>query len=117
MMEALLQDLRYAVRAMLKSPGFSVVALLSLTIGIGANAAIFSLVNTILFHPLPVTEPGRLVEIAPVRKGQDFNNFSFPAYKDLRDRNDVLDGMAAYRFAPMSLSHQGNNERIWGFLV
>jgi predicted permease len=102
---------------MLKSPGFAAVGILSLAIGIGANAAIFSLVNTVLFHPLPVAEPQRLVEITPTRTGEDFGNFSYPAYKDFRDRNEVLEGTAAYRFAPMSLSRDGNNERIWGFLV
>jgi predicted permease len=115
MMDALLQDLRYAVRAMLKSPGFTAVALLSLVVGVGANAAVFSLVNTILFHPLPVAEPQRLVEVTPSKPGLDFGLFSYPAYKDLRDRNEVFEGMAAYRFAPMSLSREGNNERIWGF--
>src|SRR5262249_1142952 len=116
-MEALLKDCRYAIRSMLKSPGFAAVGILSLAIGIGANAAIFSLVNTVLFHPLPVAEPQRLVEITPTRTGEDFGNFSYPAYKDFRDRNEVLEGTAAYRFAPMSLSRDGNNERIWGFLV
>jgi len=116
-METLLQDLRYAIRAMLKAPGFTAVAILSLALGIGANAAIFSLVNTILFRPLPVFEPARLVEITPARQGSDFGNFSYPLYRDVRDRNDVLDAMAVYRFAPMSLSREGNNERIWGYIV
>jgi macrolide transport system ATP-binding/permease protein len=116
-METLLQDVRYAFRAMLKSPGFTGVAILSLALGIGANAAIFSLVNTILFRPLPVFEPSRLVELTPTRQGSEWGNFSYPLYRDFRDRNDVLDGLAVYRFAPMSLSREGNNERIWGYLV
>ena len=116
-METLLQDVRYATRAMLKSPGFTGVAILSLALGIGANAAIFSLVNTILFRPLPVFEPSRLVELTPTRQGSEFNNFSYPLYRDFRDRNEVFDSLAVYRFAPMSLSREGNNERIWGFIV
>lgn len=116
-METLLQDVRYAIRAMLKSPGFTGVAILSLALGIGANAAIFSLVNTILFRPLPVLEPSRLVELTPTRQGSEFNNFSYPLYRDFRDRNEVFDSLAVYRFAPMSLSREGNNERIWGFIV
>src|SRR5207247_3067017 len=116
-METLLQDLRYAIRAMLKTPGFTVVAILSLALGIVANAAIFSLVNTFLFRPLPVYEPARLVEITPTRQGSNFGNFSYPLYRDFRDRNDVLDALAVYRFAPMSLSLEGNNERIWGYIV
>lgn len=116
-METILQDIRYAVRAMLKSPGFTGVAVISLALGIGANAAIFSLVNTILFHPLPVSEPARLVDINPLRPGADIGSFSNPVYKDVRDKNDVLEGFAAYRFAPMSLSREGNNERIWGYIV
>jgi macrolide transport system ATP-binding/permease protein len=116
-METLVQDVRYACRAMLKSPGFTAVAILSLALGIGANAAIFSLVNTILFRPLPVFEPSRLVELTPTRQGSDFNNFSYPLYRDFRDRNEVFDSLAVYRFAPMSLSREGNNERIWGYIV
>src|SRR2546425_8493218 len=116
-MESLLQDLRYALRMLRKNPGFTAVAVLTLALGIGANTAIFSLINTVLLRPLPVAEPKRIVEIVPFKKGTDFANFSYPNYKDFRDRNDVLDGMAAYRFAPMSLSLKGNNERIWGYLV
>jgi macrolide transport system ATP-binding/permease protein len=117
MMETLVQDIRYAFRAMLKSPGFTAIAVLSLALGIGANAAIFSLVNAILFRPLPVSEPARLVDVIPIRQGSEFNNFSYPIYRDFRDRNEVFDGLAVYRFSPMSLSREGNNERIWGYLV
>jgi predicted permease len=117
MMETSVQDIRYAFRAMLKTPGFTAIAVLSLALGIGANAAIFSLVNAILFRPLPVSEPARLFDVIPTRQGSEFNNFSYPLYRDFRDRNEVFEGLAVYRFAPVSLSREGNNERIWGYLV
>ncbi len=116
-MQTLLQDIRYGLRMLLKKPGFTLIAVITLALGIGANTAIFSLVNTVLFRPLPVVQPERIVEITPLGKGADIGNFSYPFYVDFRDRNDVLDGMAAYRFSPMSLSRNGNNERIWGYLV
>lgn len=62
-METLLKDARYGLRMLLRSPGFSIVALLSLTLGIGANTAIFSMVSAFLFAPLPVDRPGQLVSI------------------------------------------------------
>lgn len=116
-MEILIKDLRYAIRAMQKSPSFTAVAILSLALGIGANAAIFSLVNAILFRPLPVSEPARLVEVTPTRQESEFGSFSYPLYRDFRDRNEVFEALAVYRFAPMSLSREGNNDRIWGFIV
>src|SRR5262245_41062670 len=116
-MENLIKDIRYAIRSMIKTPGFTAIAILSLALGIGANAAIFSLVNAILFRPLPVSEPARLVEVTPMRPGADLGSLSYPIYREFRDRNEVFDAMAVYRFTPMSLSREGNNERIWGYVV
>ncbi len=118
-MQILLQDFRYSLRRLRKSPGFAAIAILSLALGIGANTAIFSLVNTVLFRPLPAVDaPEQLVTLY----GTLSNNFgdtiySYPNYKDFRDRNEVFSGLLAYRFVPMSLSHQGNSERIWSYLV
>jgi predicted permease len=118
MMGKLWQDLRYGFRRLLKSPGFTLVAVVSLALGIGANSAIFSLVDAVLLRPLAVNEPKQLVEVyGTLHKGADYTIQSYPNYKDYRDRNNVFTGLLAYRFAPMSLSASGGNERVWGYLV
>src|SRR6266508_4016471 len=115
-MESFIQDLRFGARMLLKNPGFTLIAVLTLALGIGANTGVFSLVNTVLLRPLPVAQPERLVEITPQNRGASFG-FSYPFYRDFRDKNDVMEGLLAYRFTPMSLSQSGNNERLWGYLV
>ena len=116
-MHAFIQDLRYAFRSLIKRPGFAIIGVLSLALGIGANTAIFSLVNTVLLRSLPVANPEQVVAVNLRGKGDSFSAFSYPNYKDFRDRNDVLSGLAAYRFIPLSMSRSGNNERVWGYLV
>jgi putative ABC transport system permease protein len=118
-MNSLLQDLRYGARMLMKKPGFTLIAVITLALGIGANTAIFSLVNTALLRPLPVEQPKQLVSLNLVlSKGeQSFPVLSYPNYRDFRDRNKVFSGMLAYRFAPLSLSNKGVNERIWGYLA
>jgi predicted permease len=117
------QDVRYGVRRLWKTPGFTLVAVVSLALGIGANTAIFSLVDTVLLRPLPVSEPQQLAEVfGTMHRGADYTTTSYPNYKDYRDRNQVFSGLLAYRFAPMSLSSGGTsaggtNARVWGFLV
>jgi len=101
----------------LKAPAFTLIAVLSLALGIGANAAIFSLVNAILLRPLAVMEPERLISVFPTDKSGEAQAFSYPNYVDFRDRNDVFTGLFVTRFAPMSLSRENANERIWGYLV
>jgi predicted permease len=116
-MYTLLKDIRYGFRSLLKRPGFAVIGVLSLALGIGANTAIFSLVNTVLLRSLPVANPEQVVAVNLRGKGDSFSAFSYPNYKDFRDHNDVLSGLAAYRFIPLSMSRSGNNERVWGYLV
>jgi predicted permease len=116
-METLFHDLRFGFRRLIKTPGFAVIAILSLALGIGANTAVFSLVNMILFRPLPAPNPEQIVSVSEVGKGGDLSAFSHPNYLDFRDRNEVLSGLLAYRFVAMSLSRSGNNEKVWGFLV
>ena len=117
-MHTLLQDLRYGARMLRRQPGFTLIAVLTLALGIGANTAIFSLVNTILLRPLPVREPQRLVSVFPtILRTNEAQSFSYPNYVDVRDRNDVFTDLAAFTFAAMSLSRNGNNEIIYGYLA
>jgi macrolide transport system ATP-binding/permease protein len=115
----LMQDLQYGARLLAKRPGLSTIAIVTLALGIGANTAIFSLVNTALLRPLPIEKPDRLVSLNSVSTtGKDnYPTFSYPNYRDLRDRNDVFDGLLCYRFSPISVSNNGVNERMWAYLV
>ncbi|MGH9838963.1 MAG: ABC transporter permease [Blastocatellia bacterium] len=116
--DEMFQDLRFGVRMLLKHKGFTAVAVLTLALGIGANTAIFSLINKILLRPLPAPEPERLVALNNATgKARSFPLFSYLNYKDLRDRSEALSGLLAYTMAPVSLSHAGANERVWGYLV
>src|SRR5450432_2661139 len=117
-MGALRQDIRYGWRQLLKHPGFTTLAILSMALGIGANTAIFSLVDTILLRPLPVRKPSQLIAVdGQLHNGTDFTLQSYLNYKDYRDRNTVFSSLVAYRFVVASLSHNGVNERVWGFDV
>ncbi|MFN0121121.1 MAG: ABC transporter permease [Blastocatellia bacterium] len=116
-MKTLWQDIRFAIRLLRKRPGFTMIAMLTLALGIGANTAIFSLVNTVLLRPLPVERPAELATVQTKWDNGTDSIFSYPNYRDVRDRNQSFAGLAGYRFVPMSLSYQGTNERIWGYLV
>ena len=113
-MTALFQDLRYALRMLLKAPGFTAVAVLTLALGIGANAAVFSVVNALILRPLPVERPSELVFLENARNGP---SQSFPNYRDLRDRNQTFAGLVGYRMSPMELETDHGAERIWGYLA
>jgi hypothetical protein len=114
-MQTLWQDLRYGARMLSKKPGFTLIAVITLALGIGANTAIFSLVNTALLRPLPVERPEQLVSINNV--ALKLPVISYPNYRDFRDRNNSFSGMLAYRYTPIGLSHNGVNERVWGYLA
>jgi hypothetical protein len=118
-MSNVLQDLRYSVRMLIKSPVFTAAAVITLALGIGLNAATFSAVNAILLKPLPgVEEPERLVQLYRSWPGLEYGSNSIPHYQDLRDRTgDVFENVAAWYWSPMSLSVDGRSERILGMLV
>jgi predicted permease len=90
---------------------------ITLALGIGANTAIFSLVNAVLLRSLPVERPDEVVSVAMRGKDDSMSAFSYPNYRDFRDRNEALSGLLVYRFVPLSLSRSGANERVWGFEV
>ena len=93
-LETLLQDLRYGLRAMLRNPGFTVVAVLTLGLGIGANTAIFSLINALMLRMLPARNPGQLVELLHRYPGEPrMNGFSWHSYEHFRDSNHVFSGL------------------------
>jgi predicted permease len=117
----MLQDVRYAVRTLLKAPAFTIVVVLTLALGIGANTAIFSLTDQVLLRLLPVRDPERLVVLdgPGAFQGRTFNNgtFSFPMYRDFRDRNTVFDGVIARFPTPLTLMTSGQAERVSSELV
>jgi predicted permease len=98
---SVLQDLRFAARSLLKRPGFTIVAVLSLALGIGANTTIFSMVNAVFLNPLPVSDPSRLVVAYTTDSTNPtlgLSGMSFPNYKDYRDENQVFEGLTAWGF-------------------
>jgi macrolide transport system ATP-binding/permease protein len=117
LLESTLRDVRYSARLLRRSPGFALMAFLTLAIGIGATTAVFSLVNRALLRPLPVDEPHELVALNNAGARGMFPTFSYPNYADLRDRATVFAGLVAYRFSPISVSANGVNERLWGYIV
>lgn len=117
-METLLCDLRHAARVLAKSPGFAAVAVLSLGLGIGANATIFSFLNAIFLRPLPVQDPDRVVAVFTSDfSGPPYGGSSYPDYLDFQTRTDAFAGLAAYTVAPMSLSEGSQTDRVFGELV
>jgi putative ABC transport system permease protein len=96
-MTTLLQDLRYALRTLLRSPGFTLVAVLTLALGIGANTTVFSVVSALLLRPLPGAEPDRTVRLYttdPEGSGSHYGNWSYPEFADYRDRSGVFSQLA-----------------------
>ena len=112
-LETVWRDLHYALRRLLRSPGFTFTAVLSLALGIGANTVVFSVVNALVLRPLPVEHPERLVFV----ETSTGITQSFPNYRDLRDRNTTLAGLAGYRIVPMEVEASGGATRIWGLLA
>ena len=103
---------------LMKKPGFTLIAVLTLGLGVGANTAIFSLVNTVLLRPLPIAHPEQVVTLNFGVPGRGvFPLVGYPEYTDYRDRNQSLVGLAACGMAPVSLSSNGINERLWSYHV
>jgi predicted permease len=116
--EHVARDVRYGLRALRRHPGFSAMAVLSLAIGIGANAAIFGIVQTVLFHESPLAHPETLVNLYETEGGQGFNPLSFPNIEDLRTgTTGVFSGIAAFTFAPAQIDRGGSMDNVFGEAV
>ena len=113
-MAALLQDVRYGLRMLLKSPGFTAVALLTLALGIGANTAIFSIVRAVLLRPLPYAHPEQLVRIVDNLRGLGLKDvgMSVPEWHDLRDRSGVFDEISPVWPVDGNLTGSERPERV-----
>jgi putative ABC transport system permease protein len=117
-METFWNDLRYAFRMLLKSPGFTLIAMLALGLGIGANTAIFSVFNGVLWRPLPVKDPQQLVILASKTSGFDFPlNLSYPDFQDYRQLKTVFSDLVAYSPTPVNFGSEGRPERAWSEMV
>ena len=115
-MESLIKDIRYGIRSLLKRPGFTAIAVITLALGIGANTTLFSFVNGILLRPLPYRDPGQLVILDETSPKQGIKSFavSYPNFLDWREQNHVFEDIAAYQPNSSSVVGAGEPEQIPG---
>ena len=118
-METLFQDLKYGARMLLRQPGFTVIAVIALALGIGANTAIFSVVNAVLLKPLPFADADKLVIVyeTALRRGSLRSNASYPNFADWRAQNQVFERMASYHTADTVLTGEGEPARLQAAVV
>src|SRR5262245_12730536 len=103
-MLTLMQDLRYGIRTLARTPGFSLIAIAVLAIGIGANVTVFSLANALFLRPLPAGDPSSLVRVYSSRS----SNTRYRSYRELRDRNSTLAALAAFQLQSFGLRVDGD---------
>ncbi len=113
-MNNLVQDVRYGLRMLAKSPGFTVAAILTLALGIGANSTIFSMVNTLLLRPLPVKDPGQIQDLFPKQKDNTpLVQFSIPNYRDIRSQSTgVYSDVMAHSHGIDGFAVNGKSDRV-----
>src|SRR5215510_9658506 len=118
-MQTLWQDLRFGARMLMKKPGFTLIAAITLSLGDGANTAIFSVVRAALLSPLPYDESGRLMMVwqSFPQRGLDLVPMSLPNFVDLRDQTQVFEQMGVFGSIPASLTGSGEPERVAGMRV
>src|SRR5215217_5153371 len=119
MVKSFWQDLNYGGRKLIQTPGFTVVALLTLTFGIGANTAIFSVINAVLFRPLPFEQADRLVQLweNDLQEGEDHSEASPANFLDWRQQSQSFTEMSAFVPRSFNLTDANNPERVQGQLV
>jgi predicted permease len=113
--ETCMQDLRFSLRQLRKSPGFTIAAVLTLAFAIGANTVVFGVLNALILRPLNVPHPQSLFTIQ--HGGYKEQNSSYPDYLDLRERNRSFDDVTAYIMVPVGLDTSGNPSQTWGYEV
>ena len=113
MANRLAQDVRYGVRALARAPGFTAIALVVLSLGIGANATIFSFANAFFLRPLPVSDPGSIVRVCSNR----YSTTGQRSYLEYRDRNSTLSGLAAFQMKSFGLLIDRETEHVFGEIV
>src|SRR5437879_13104418 len=114
----MLTDFRYAMRLLAKAPGFTAIAILTLALGIGANSAIFSVIDTVLLRPLPFSKPNQLISVwSKVTGESDKETGSFPDYADFRDQSQTVDAMFAYTRASTILGTGYESPQLEGLAV
>ena len=118
-MDTLFQDIRFGLRMLLKSPSVSIVATIALALGIGANTAIFSVVNAVLLRPLPFPESERLLAVFETdqQRGQLSGSYSYPNFLDLRTQNTVFERLASYHSGDFIMTGRGEPARLQGSVV
>src|SRR6266478_7926085 len=116
-MGAFLHDTRYAIRTMLKTPGFTGVAIIALALGIGANTAIFSVVNAVLLRPLPYKDPDKLVHVHRMQPPIERGPISRPDFFEWRDKQEVFAGIGAYDYQTFNLTGSDQAERVFAARV
>src|SRR5215510_14535720 len=118
-MNTLLQDIRFGLRMLLKSPSVSIVATIALALGIGANTAIFNVVNAVLLRPLPFPQPNSLVAVfeTDTQRGQVRGSHSYPNFMDLRAQNTVFERISSYHGSDFIMTGRGEPARLQGSVV
>src|SRR5262245_51510651 len=118
-MQTLLQDLRYGARMLWKRPGFTLIAVTTLALGIGANTAIFSVIDALMLRPLHFREPDKLFQVweSNVKLGYNEMDASYPNFADWRDQNQVFEQTAIYSSGTYNMAGAAEPERIEGAIV
>src|SRR5215510_2200469 len=115
-MATLIHDLRFGLRMLLKSPGVSIMATIALALGIGANTAIFSVINAVLLRPLPFPESEALMSVFETdpQRGLNRGSYSYPNFFDLREQNNVFERLACYHSGDFIMTGRGEPARLQG---
>src|SRR6478672_1569893 len=116
-MQELVQDIRYGFRMLRTRPGFTAIAVIALALGIGANTAIFSMIDSVLLRPLPYPQPGRLVMLEENEKDGKSSNTSYATTKDWRERSQSFENISAVRNWSITLTGEGEPEMLNGMRV